>query len=85
MPSGLALIPGQSSVQTVMASTVSSRQEGWSSGMPRISDVSREGPFDAYASPMDMEDSPLVMTGLPGRWAHVVEPSYSVAVCYVAA
>ena len=66
MPSGLAFMPGQSSVQTVMASAVSSRPEGWSSGRPRTLGVSREGPFDAYASPMDMEDSPLVMTGLPG-------------------
>ena len=66
MPSGLAFMPGQSSVQTVMVSTASSRPEGWSSGMPRTSDISREGPFDAYASPMDTEDSPLVTTGLPG-------------------
>ena len=66
MPSGLALMPGQSSVQTVMASAVSSRPEGWSSAMPHTLDVSRAGPFDAYSSPMDTEDSPLVTTGLPG-------------------
>ena len=66
LPSGLALVPGQSSVQTVMASAVSSRREGWSSGMPRTFDVSREGPFDTYSSPMDTGDSPLVTTGLPG-------------------
>ena len=66
LPSRLALLPeGQSSVQTVMASAVSSRQEGWSSGVPRTLDVSWEGPFDAYASPMDTGDSPLVATGLP--------------------
>ena len=57
LPSGLALMPGQS-VLAVMASAVSSRPEGWSSGMPQTFDVSREGPFDAYASPMDTEDSP---------------------------
>ena len=51
LPSGLALLPGQSSVQTVMASAVSSRQEGWSSGVPQTLDVSRAGPFDAYFSP----------------------------------
>ena len=53
LPSGLALIPGQSSVQMAMASSVSSRLEGWSSGMPQTFDVSREGPFDVYSSPMD--------------------------------
>ena len=34
--------------------------------MPQTYDVSREGPFDAYCSPMDTGDSPLVATGLPG-------------------
>ena len=66
MPSGLAFLPGQSSVQTVLTSAISSRPEGWSSGVPRTFDVSREGPFDAYSSPMDTGDSPLVMTGLSG-------------------
>ena len=50
MPSGLAYMPGQSSVQTVMASAASSRPEGWSSDTARIADMAREGPFDAYAS-----------------------------------
>ena len=66
MPSGLSLMPGQSSVQTVLASAVPSRPAGWSSGMPQTVDVSLEGPFDAYSSPMDTVDSPLVTTGLPG-------------------
>ena len=66
MPSGLAYMLGQYSVQTVMASAASARPEGWSSDTPRTADVSREGPFDAYTSPMDTEDSPLVTTGLPG-------------------
>ena len=59
-------MPGQSSVQTVMVSAVSSRPEEWSSGTSRIVDVSREGRFDAYSSPMDTGDSPLVTTGFPG-------------------
>ena len=63
MPSGLTFLPGQSSVQTVMALAVSSGPEGWSSGMPQTFDVSREGPFDAYSSPMDTGDNPLVTTG----------------------
>ena len=66
MPSGLAYMPGQSSVQTVLTSSASSRPEGWSSDTPRTTDISREGPFDAYTSLMDTEDSPLVTTGLPG-------------------
>ena len=39
MPSGLTFLPGQSSVQTVMALTVSYGPEGWSSGVPRTFDV----------------------------------------------
>ena len=66
MSSGIAYMPGQSSVQTVMASAASARQEGWSSDTARITDIAREGPFEAYASPMDTENSPLVTTGLPG-------------------
>ena len=34
--------------------------------MPRIHDVSREGPFDAYCSPMDTGDCPLMATCLRG-------------------
>ena len=66
LPSGLALLPGQSSVQTILALAVSSRPEVWSTGVPGIYDVSREGPVDAYCSSMDTVDSPLVATGLPG-------------------
>ena len=66
MLSGLLLMPGQSGVQTIRASAESSQVEGWSAGTPRTDDVSREGPFDAYMSPMDTGDSPLVATGLPG-------------------
>ena len=66
LPSGLSYIPGQSSVQTVLASGASSRPEGWSSATAQSADIAREGPFDAFAYPMDTEDSPLVTTGLPG-------------------
>ena len=66
LDSGLALLPGQSSVQTILASAVSSRLDVWSTGVPQTYDVSREGLFDAYCSPMDTGDSPLVATGLPG-------------------
>ena len=52
LPTGLALLP-------VSPSAVSSRPERWSSDMPP---KSREGPFDAYCSPMDTGDSPLVAT-----------------------
>ena len=66
LPSGLALLSGQSSVQTILAMAVSSRSDVWSTGVPQTYDVSREGPFDGYCSPMDTGDSPLVATGLPG-------------------
>ena len=66
LPSGLAFMPGESSVQTVLASGASPRPEGWSSDTAQIADIAREGPFDAFASPMDTEDSPLVTAGLPG-------------------
>ena len=51
LPSGFAYMPGQSTVQTMLASGTSSRPEVGSS---------------AVAPPMDMEDSPLLETGLPG-------------------
>ena len=57
MPFGLAYMPGQSSVQTVIAAGTSPRPEGWSTDTARRADVAREGPFDAYT---------LVTTGLPG-------------------
>ena len=34
--------------------------------MPQTFDVSREGPFDAYSSPIDTGDIPWVTTGLLG-------------------
>ena len=66
LPSGLAYMPGQSSVQTVLASGASPRPEGWSSATAQIADIAREGSLHAFASPMDTEDSPLVTTGLLG-------------------
>ena len=64
LPSGLALLSGQSSVRTILATAVSSRPDVWSTGVPRTYDVSREGPFDAYCLPMDTGS--LAATGLPG-------------------
>ena len=43
--------------------------------MPRTYDVSREGPFDAYCSPMDTGDSPLVATGCPYRITSYTGPA----------
>ena len=51
LPPGSAYMPGQPSIQTVLASGTSSRPEVGSS---------------AIAPPMDMEDSLLLETGLPG-------------------
>ena len=66
LPSGAAYMMGQFSVATVLASGTSPRPAQWSTGTARMEDITREGPFDAFASPMDTEDSPLVTTGLPG-------------------
>ena len=85
LPSGLALLPGQSSVQTVMVSAVSSRPEGWSSGVPLTFDVSREGPFDAYSSPWILGISPLLSPAAPkardGRYCNAPRPSVCPSVC----
>ena len=64
-PTGLAYMPGQSSAQTVLTSGISSRPEVWSS---------------ALAPPMDMEDNPLMATGLPGcpyRFTSYSGPAFS--------
>ena len=66
LPSGLALLPVSRSAQMVLASGVCSQQDRWSSDVTPTRDFSRKGPFDAYCSPMDTGDSPLVATGLPG-------------------
>ena len=65
LPSGLAYMPGQSSVQTVLVSAISSRPEVGSS---------------AFAPPMDTEGSPLLATGLPGcpyRFTSYSGPAFS--------
>ena len=73
-------MPGQSSVQTVLASQMSSRPEGWSSATAQSAGMAREGPSGASAPPMDTEDSLLVTTGLPGcqyRFASYSGPAVS--------
>ena len=65
LPKEANIFPDQS-VPTVLASGVSPDSIPWSTAEDIIRDISREGPFDASATPMDMEDSPLISTGLPG-------------------
>ena len=62
LPSGLAYMPGQSSV---LASGASPRPEGWSSDTAQIADIAREGPFDSFIQWI-RRTAPLVTTGLPG-------------------
>ena len=38
----------------------------WSTAEDIIRDIVREGPFETGATPMDTEDSPLIITGMPG-------------------
>ena len=66
MPPDTSLMTGQSAVPMVLASGVSQRSVPSSIDQDRIDDITREGPFDTGASPMDTEDSPLITTGLPG-------------------
>ena len=56
----------QSAVPTVFASGVSPDSIPWSTAEDIIRDIVREGPFDTGATPMDTEDSPLIITGMPG-------------------
>ena len=51
---------------TVLASGVSPDSIPWSTAEDIIRDIAREGPFDASATPMDTEESPLISTGMPG-------------------
>ena len=57
LPTGASLMMGQSSVPTVLASGMSPRPVQWSTDTYRSDDATREGPFDAVASPMDTEDT----------------------------
>ena len=56
----------QSAVPTVFASGVSPDSIPWSTAEDIIWDIVREGPFDAGATPMETEDSPLISTIMPG-------------------
>ena len=56
----------QSAVPTVFASGVSPDSIPWSTTEDIIRDIVREGPFDAGATPMETEDSPLISTSMPG-------------------
>ena len=53
-------------VPTVFASGVSPDSIPWSTAEDIIRDIVREGPFDAGATPMETEDSPLISTAMPG-------------------
>ena len=66
LPKEANIFPDQSTVPTVLASGVSPDSIPWSTAEDLIRDISREGSFDASATPMDTEDSPLISTGLPG-------------------
>ena len=66
MPKEANIFPDQSAVSTVLASGVSPDSIQWSTAEDIVRDISREGPFDASASPMDTADGPLISTGLPG-------------------
>ena len=56
----------QLAVPTVFASGVSPDSIPWSTAEDIIRDIVREGPFDAGATPMETEDSPLIRTSMPG-------------------
>ena len=56
----------QSAVPTVFASGVSSDSIPWSTAEDIIRDIVREGPFDAGATAMETEDSPLISTAMSG-------------------
>ena len=56
----------QSAATTVFASGVSPDSIPWLTAADIIWDIVREGPFDAGATPMETEDSPLISTAMPG-------------------
>ena len=63
LPKEANLLPDQSAVPTVLASGVSTDSIPWATAEDIIRDIAREGPFDASATPMDTEESPLICTG----------------------
>ena len=66
LPSGIMLMQVSCSAQTVLAPGFTSQSGRWSSAIPQTHNITREGPFDAYCSPMDTGDYPLVSACLPG-------------------
>ena len=66
LPPGMMLMPVSCSAQTVLAPGFPSQSGRWSSAIPQTHNITQEGPFDAYCSPMDTGDYPLVSMGLPG-------------------
>ena len=66
MPKDSNIGINQSAVPTVFASGVSPDSLPWSTAEDIIRDIVREGPFDADATPMETEDSPLISTSMPG-------------------
>ena len=66
LPSRIMFMPVPCSAQTVLAPRLPSQSGRWSSAIPQTHNITREGPFDVYCSPMDTGDYPLVSTGLPG-------------------
>ena len=66
LPKEAKLFPDQSAVTTVLVLRISPDSIPWSTAEDIIRDIAREGPFDASATPMDTEESPLICTGLPG-------------------
>ena len=66
LPAEMVLLPVPPSGQPTSVPLSSPNGVQWSPATPPTCDVSREGPFDAYCSPMDTGDHPLVSAGLPG-------------------
>ena len=59
-------MPVSCSAQTVLAPGLPSQSGRWSSAISQTHNIAREGPFDAYCSPMDTGNYPLPSTSLPG-------------------
>ena len=66
LPKDSTIGSDQSAAPTVFASGVSPNSIPWSTAEEIIRDIVREGPFDAGATPMETEDSPLISTAMPG-------------------
>ena len=66
LPAGMVLLPVPPSGEPASMPLCSPEWVQWSAATPPTRDVSREGPFDAYCSPMDTGDHPFVFAGLSG-------------------